>query len=213
MPDPADYRLAFEQALLSQDRLAARRIFAEVVAGGKAVEQVERLIVPTLEQIGLSWEAGQVALSQVYLSGRLCEELMAGLLPTANLGVTQPSRVAIAVLEDYHLLGKRMVYSVLRASGIAVRDYGRVEVASLVSRAIGDGIKVLLISTLMLPSALHVREVRAGLWAAGANVRLIVGGAPFRLDAQLWREVGADAMGRNAGEAVELVTRFAGGGL
>jgi methanogenic corrinoid protein MtbC1 len=65
----------------------------------------------------------------------------------------------------------------------------------------------------MLPSALQVREVRAGLWAAGANVRVIVGGAPFRLDTQLWREVGADAMGRNAAEAIELVRRFTGGGL
>ena len=65
----------------------------------------------------------------------------------------------------------------------------------------------------MLPSALQVREVRAGLWAAGANVRLIVGGAPFRLDAHLWQEVGADAMGRNAAEAVALVSGFAGGEL
>jgi methanogenic corrinoid protein MtbC1 len=213
MPDMADYCQAFEQALLSQDRPTARRIFVELAAGSRAVQQIEELVVPTLEHIGLSWETGQVALSQVYLSGRLCEELMVGLLPTANLGLTRHARVAIAVLEDYHLLGKRMVYSVLRASGISVRDYGRVTAAGVVARATGDGLKVLLISTLMLSSALQVREVRAGLWAAGANVRLIVGGAPFRLDAQLWREVGADAMGRNAAEAVELVTHFGGSGL
>lgn len=213
MLDMAAYRLAFEQALLSLDRMAARRIFAEVVASSGSMAQVEQLVVPTLERIGQNWEAGQVALSQVYLSGRLCEELMVGLLPTANLTLPQSTGVAIAVLEDYHLLGKRMVYSVLRASGIAVRDYGRVTAAGVVARAMTDNIKVLLISTLMLPSALQVREVRAGLWAAGANVRLVVGGAPFRLDPQLWREVGADAMGCNAAEAVDLVTRFIGDGV
>ena len=40
---------------------------------------------------------------------------------------------------------------------------------------------------------------------AGVVVRVIVGGAPFLFDDKLWREVGADAMGRNAAEAVALV--------
>ena len=37
-------------------------------------------------------------------------------------------------------------------------------------------------------------------------MRVIVGGAPFLFDDKLWREVGADAMGRNAAEAVTLVS-------
>jgi len=37
---------------------------------------------------------------------------------------------------------------------------------------------------------------------------LIVGGAPFRFDANLWKEVGADAMGKNASEAINIITHF-----
>jgi methanogenic corrinoid protein MtbC1 len=33
----------------------------------------------------------------------------------------------------------------------------------------------------------------------------VVGGAPFLLDDELWKEVGADAMGRSASEAIEIV--------
>ena len=185
----------------------------DVLAGGITLEQVEHIIASTQERIGQGWEAGQVALSQVYLSGRICEELVDALAPAASQKPPQPPKVAIAVLEDYHLLGKRMVYSVLRASGFTIADYGRVAAVELVRRAISEDIKLLLISTLMLPSALNVRDVRAGLQAAGADIQLVVGGAPFRLDPQLWREVGADAMGRTAADAVALVTRFNGGQL
>ena len=57
----------------------------------------------------------------------------------------------------------------------------------------------------MLPSALKIKELRAKLDVAGLAVKLVVGGAPFRFDPQLWREVGADACGQNALEAIEIV--------
>ena len=201
---------AFEQALLSQDRLAVRQAFKEVAATGVLVQTVEQIVVPALERIGHGWETGQVALSQLYMGVRICEELMVGRLPTAPF--EQPSRpeMAIAVLEDYHLLGKRLVSSALRASGYTLADFGRVSAPELVRRAVDANIKLLLVSTLMLPSALRVRDVRAGLQAAGAKISLAVGGAPFRLDPELWREVGADAMGRNAAEAISLVAQFGG---
>jgi trimethylamine corrinoid protein len=47
-----------------------------------------------------------------------------------------------------------------------------------------------------------VAEVRAAL---PAQVRIVVGGAPFRFDAELWRQVGADAMGRTAADALDIV--------
>jgi len=67
----------------------------------------------------------------------------------------------------------------------------------------------------MYPSALEVKEVRAKLDQAGAAVKILVGGAPFNMDRQLWRAVGADGMGLDAAEAVSLVeqTIKAAGGI
>jgi methanogenic corrinoid protein MtbC1 len=109
------------------------------------------------------------------------------------------------VLEDYHLLGKRLVQSVVRAAGLALLDYGRMEVDGLVSRVQEDRVEILLVSTLMLASALRVRDLRRRLNEAGLKVQLIVGGAPFRFDERLWRDVGADAMARQAAEALEII--------
>ena len=201
----------FEQALLAVDRLGARNILLESQTQGP-MQSVEGLIIPALERIGADWEQGRVALSQVYMSGRICEELIDDILPPGSPTRKSQPRMAIAVLEDYHLLGKRIVYSALRASGFEMLDYGRVGVDELVQRVQNDGVKILLLSTLMLPSALRVRDLRAKLDMNGnGHVKIVVGGAPFRFDEQLWREVGADAMGKSASEAARIITTLTGG--
>jgi methanogenic corrinoid protein MtbC1 len=210
MIEPLAVASEFEQALLSLDRLAARNILLESEDSEPSLQLVEKLVVPALERIGAGWEQGQVALSQVYMSGRICEELVDTLLPPGGLGRKNRPKMAIAVLQDYHLLGKRIVYSVLRASGFELLDYGRVDVDDLVRRVRQDGVEVLLISVLMLPSALRVKDVRARLEAIGSDVKIVVGGAPFRLDDQLWKEVGADAMGREASEALDIIAKMMG---
>ncbi|HIE29714.1 TPA: hypothetical protein EYP66_20790 [Candidatus Poribacteria bacterium] len=120
--------------------------------------------------------------------------------------------MAIAVLEDYHLLGKRLVCTVLRSAGFDLLDYGHgITVDELVKRSIEDGIQILLISTLMLKSALRVKDATVKLHEAGADIKVVVGGAPFLLDHKLWQDVGADAMGRSASEAVEVIKQVMGG--
>jgi len=202
---------AFKEALLTLDRLEARRVTLEAAGSLRPLDIAERLIVPALEEIGAGWQRGEIALSQVYMSGRICEALMDELLPPGDAQRRGQPAMAILTLEDYHLLGKRLVHSVLRAAGFGLKDYGRATVSEAVSRAAEDRIRLLLVSTLMLASALQVRELVRRLASARLEVRLVVGGAPFRLDDELWREVGADALGRSASEAVETVERVLGG--
>jgi monomethylamine corrinoid protein len=61
---------------------------------------------------------------------------------------------------------------------------------------------------LMLRSALRVRELRFAFENAGLSVKLAVGGAPFRLDLNLWKKVGADATSDSAAGAVGIARRF-----
>ena len=195
----------FEQALLAVDQLEAQRLLTEAGATRPPMQLVDQIIAPALESIGEKWERGAAALSQVYMGGRICEALVAKLLPPGSPERLSRPKLAIAVLEDFHFLGKNLVISALRASGFDPLDFGHVDVETLVQRVRTEGIEVLMISTLMLPSALRVKEVRAQLNATGLRVKLVVGGAPFRFDPQLWREVGADACGQNALEAIEIV--------
>lgn len=198
----------FLEALIAIDRVTIDRLlkpFAEQVG---SLVMVEQLVVPALEHIGEQWEQGSLSLAQVYMSGRICEEIVDTILPPSSPERIDQPPMAIAVLDDYHLLGKRMLYAILRASGYELKDYGRVDAPTLVSQVIQDKIAVLLISVLMLPSALRIKEVRRLLDQAGHRPRIVVGGAPFRFDDQLWREVDADAMGSSASDGVKIVARL-----
>jgi len=200
----------FEEALVSLDRLEAMDILLSAGDGWSPIRIVENIVVPALEHIGTGWERGTIALSQVYMSGRICEEIVEEILPEDAPGRKYQPKMAIAVFQDYHLLGKRIVHAALRASGYGLKDYGRVDSEGLVEKSIKDGIEVLLLSTLMLPAALKVKEVRDTLKGQQRNIQIVVGGAPFRLDGQLWKDVGADAMGKTAGDAVDFINRIMG---
>ena len=199
--------LELEAALLSVDRVAVQKLL-DPRGGEIGLDRVEQLIVPALESIGRGREEGKVSLSQVYVSGRLCEEMVDALLEPVVRNPEGPPTVALTVLDDFHLLGLRIVYTALKASGRAPINYGRMALEPLVERVRRDGVGLLLVSTLMLPAALRVKELTARLRAERLETRVAVGGAPFRFDEKLWREVGADAVGLSAADAIQIVNRF-----
>jgi methanogenic corrinoid protein MtbC1 len=204
----------FEKALLALDRVRASELLDTAATESTPLQAIEVLVRPALERIGHIWENDGCALSQIYMSGRICEELVDTLLgPVQEIPLATPGnvRLALTVLEDYHLLGKQIVRTVLRAAGWPVLDYGRQTVDELVAQVQQDGVDILLISTLMLPAALRVRDVVAQLREVSPRTRIVVGGAPFRFDPDLWQEVGADAMGMNAVDVIAIVHRLAGG--
>lgn len=201
----------FVEKLIEIDRLGAEQIFNAAREQRSMFQTVDHLILPALEKIGKDWEEGSLALAQVYMSSRICEELMTLVPfsePAPQTQHTEHARMAIAVLDDYHLLGKIIVSSCLRASGYTFYDYGRVTAQELVKKIQEDAIDIVLISALMLRSALQIKKLKRLLDKAGSSTRIVVGGAPFRFDSLLWQEVGADAVGANATEAVAIITSY-----
>ncbi len=197
----------FYDALVAINRVGAAEIAAEAASDGLGF--IESAVVPALVRIGTDWERGAIALSQVYLGSRIAEQVVDGLLPATATERRRKPMTAIAVLEDYHLLGKRIVYAALRAAGFELLDFGAgLSPEALVRKTVAARIRVLLISTLMLPSALRIRDVRRLLDEEGVQVKIVAGGAPFRFDPKLGRDVGADAVGDSAADAVTIVRRI-----
>jgi len=58
------------------------------------------------------------------MAGSICESIIDDILPPNSPQRKDQPRAAIGVFEDYHMLGKRIVYSFLRASGIELLDLG-----------------------------------------------------------------------------------------
>lgn len=200
-------------SLLSINRVAAKKISDEGADRYTPIKFIEDVVAPSLERIGQGWQEGTYALSQVYMAGRICEDIVDAFLPPGDPNRKDQPRIAICVLKDHHQLGKIIVYSVLRASGFEVMDYGVMDVDDVVERVQKNKIEMLLISVLMLPSALRIKAVKEKLDALNLNVKLVVGGAPFRFDDQLWKSVGAVAVCGAASEAVSTLEKVMGGNI
>lgn len=193
-----------ERALLASDRLLVGRIHGQALEHATPLQCAEHLFGPALNRIGDRWSTGEVSLAQLYLCGRLCESHIDDTLPDAERLRDDAPRLGIATLTDQHVLGKRIVASFLAVAGYPVTDYGAgLSPDTLVARVYQDDLDALLVSVLMLPSALKVEQVTAAL--ADHPVKVFVGGAPFNFDPELWRRVGADGMGGDAADALALV--------
>lgn len=194
------------QSLLDVDRVGFRDTLAELLKSITPLEIVENHITPILQQIGSGWGHGQYALSQMYMAGKLCEEVIPALLEEHGSTPKNKVPLAITILQDHHVLGKKIVFCALKSSGYNLIDYGSIQTpGELAEKAMTDKVGILFISTLMLPSALLVKETTRILKEKGAAIKVVVGGAPFNFDLELWKEVGADAMRTTATEAIPLV--------
>jgi methanogenic corrinoid protein MtbC1 len=195
-------------ALLASERLKAEGILNEMKDQVTPNEIVEQIVTPILEIIGQMWNKGDASLSQIYMSSRICEDFLDTIMPTESpLRKYQP-KLAIATLDDYHTLGKMIVYATVRANGYAIVDYGTLNAKALSERVKMDGVEVLLVSTMMLRSALRVRDLRDFIDDDDKAPFLVVGGAPFVYDTSLWREVGADAGGLNSSDAINIINDY-----
>ena len=204
------YSDALERALLSLDKETASDTIREAISGGSAIEIASEIITFTLQNIGDEWEKGNLSLSQVYMSGLICEEVIDQLLPPADFARKKQPKMAIGVFEDHHLLGKRIIYSTLRASGYDLLDLGSgLSIEKLVELVKKEKIKILLLSVLMLPSALRIKKLKEEL--KESDIKIIVGGAPFRFDEKLYQEVEADYFGKDSSDALQIVNNLMGG--
>lgn len=118
-------------ALITMDRLTIREIITP--SGGRFGKDriIDAIIVPALEEIGRRWEDGTLAISQVYMAGVLIEEAITTLFPEIESENKNKASIATVVLEDYHMLGERMVTANLIGAGYAPIRYGRKNVSEL----------------------------------------------------------------------------------
>ena len=120
-------------ALLSlRQDVVANLIRHGLDSGLSSSQLMDGCISPVLHDFGKRWDAGEVALSQVYMASRILDDV---LLKAFAVPVSNPqysAKIGVALLEDFHLLGKRMVVSALRSAGVPLIDLGRVTVGDVV---------------------------------------------------------------------------------
>jgi trimethylamine corrinoid protein len=208
---------AYYNALFDTDRIRALAVIDEALAAGMAPERIIfEVVVPTMElMIGGMTDNQIITLSQHFLASQIAEEVTDLLIPRFTQAPEMQGLVVIGTSHgDFHGLGKKIVSGCLRARMFQVIDLGiNVPPERFVAAALESGAKVIGISSMMVHTAIGERgpkRVRALLREQGLEqrIKLIVGGAPYRYNDELFREVGADGWADSAAEAPALIARL-----
>jgi trimethylamine corrinoid protein len=193
-------RRAFDRAIFETDKTAARDAIASALEEGAAPESlVFEVVIPSL-RVACDLESTCSSLAQHFMASVIACEATEDLVQRFASPPETVGRVVIGTARgDFHGLGARIVAGCLRASMIEVTDLGRdVEARRFVDESLAHDADVICISSMMLHTALGENgpsAVRRLLRDAGLERRLkvVVGGAPYNHDPDLWRRVGADA--------------------
>lgn len=214
MSEIKNYIKDFEKALLQINRIRIEEIINQVKEQFQPIQIMDDLISPALQNIGKKWEKGTVALAQIYMAARICEDILDKLTSFEEIKKKDHPKIAIANFEDHHMLGKKIVKMFLQNSGYDIIDYGAgITSEDLLKKVKDDTIELLFLSTLMLHSALRIKNFVDKVKEAKLNTKIIVGGAPFSFDTELWKAVGADAYGQNPSDVLHYVSEYMGGEL
>ena len=194
------------------DVLAAVRAAKEA---GTAPADIIAALQAGMKTIGDKYESEEFFLSELIMSAeifkRALEEL--GLDKSAADTGRRGTVVLGTVHTDIHDIGKNIVASVLSANGFKVVDLGvDVPVQQFVDAARDNDARVVGLSCLLTTAFPAMQETIAAFAAAGLRdtVTIMIGGGPVSAD--LAQQLGADAAGASAQDAVILAGRAVEGG-
>ncbi len=200
------------KAIVEGDEETAQAKCEEALtAGTPALDVLNQAIVPGIEEAGRLWTNNKYFLPDVILSAGAFKAALGVVQP--KLGATSErsrGRVVLGVVAgDMHDLGKTLVTAMLTGGGFEVVDLGvDVPVQTFVDKAVELKPDILGLGAYMSTTMLEMKEVIAGLKAAGLRdkVKVLVGGVPTTQE--FADEAGADAWGRDAMDAVAKARRL-----
>ena len=189
------------ESLMDCDQFRAEKIIDDSKKHLGTDKTFNDIIPAALLDLGEKWSKGEAALTQVYAASKIIEAAM-DKLPIQQVPCSIKCKVVVGAL-DYHALGKNIIARFLRAGGVEVIDLGiSVTPERLAQTAIENGADALLVSALMVHACFDIERIREMFDNKNVKIPIMVGGAPFNFDKELWSKVGANAMGNNTCDVI-----------
>lgn len=187
--------------LLLVDRVGIEQILKKAMTE-RGIEEVGETLMKAMIKLGEGWEDGEVSLAQMYMGGVICEEILSSIIPETDKIDNNLPIVGSAVFLDHHGLGMKIVSGLVRTHRYPLVNIGiGVNTDKIITEIHKNKIQILLVSVLMYPSALALKELSEKIDTECPDVFIVAGGAPFRLDRELYKKVGVH---RSAGNASEI---------
>ena len=179
------------------------------------LEAIDKGYIVGIQKVGELFEKGDFFLPELVMGAEAMQAALAVLEPELKKRQEVRERLGTAVAGtvegDIHEIGKRLVCTMLVASGFDVLDLGPdVATQTFIEKVRELRPDLLLLSALMTTTMPEQRSVIEALKGAGLRerVKVMVGGAAVSLS---WaEEIDADGYAENAIEAVEVAKGLVG---
>jgi corrinoid protein of di/trimethylamine methyltransferase len=179
------------------------------------LEGVERGLVPGIRHVGDDFGAGIIFLPELIMAAKAMKAGVAILdeeIKASGAARVSSGKVVIGTVKgDIHDIGKSLVGAMLQANGYDVIDLGvDVDHDTFIEAVTTNGADVLGMSSLLTLPALEMGKVVERIDRAGMRdrVKIVVGGCP--ITQQFADQIGADAVGFDAQDAVAKVDALLG---
>lgn len=205
----------YNEAVFDTDRDKALEIIHAAVASGISPEDIVfQVVIPAMElMIKSISEDFDANLAQHFMASQIASQVTEEMVALFQQSPETIGRVVIGTSHgDMHTLGKRIVTGCLRSLMIEVIDLGvNVSAERFVEAALEHNASVIAISSMMVHTArseygcLAVRQLLKEKQLE-SRIKIIVGGAPYTWDTELYQIVQADAWasdGISAGKVIK----------
>lgn len=181
----------------------------EMLKSHKPLDIIENNIVPALDTVGKSYEAGKLFLPQLIKSAEAAksafEVLSLNMEKSGDNGKAKGPVILATVYGDVHDIGKNIVRTIFENYNFDVIDLGKdVPPEKIVEAVMSRGVHVVGLSALMTTTVASMKETITKLKEACPDVKVIAGGAV--LTPELAGYAGADYYARDAMEGVRILT-------
>lgn len=151
----------------------------ELLLEKEAMDIVNEVIIPALDEVGDGFGAGKVFLPQLLTSAETVKNAFEAIKSTMSGAEVKKGKVLVAtVLGDVHDIGKNILKLLLENYGYEVIDMGKdVPPEDIVKRTLDKDIKLVGLSALMTTTVVNMDSTIKALKTAGFKGRVMVGGA------------------------------------
>jgi len=198
-----------------EEEECVRLVRAGLESGADPLEAIERGLAKGIAKVGEDFGAGVLFLPELAMAAGVMKAgtaiLDERILASGEKRMSAGKVVIGTVKGDIHDIGKSIVAAVLQANGYDVVDIGiNVDVEEFIQAVRDNSPDVLGLSTLLTLPLMQMDTVIKKLGEAGLRdeVKVIVGGCP--VTQKFAEEIGADAVGFDAQDAVVKVDGLMG---
>lgn len=206
-----DLLMRLKNALISQDSRLALELTKQLLGNGEDPVKIADLIAEGLKEVGDLFEAQELFLPEVMRAANAAKVALNLVIPAIKSqgGTTRAGkgRVAIGSLGP-HDIGKTLVAAMLVSDGFDVLDLGTLLTPDRVM-GVANSVQIVGLSVLLTSDIRKAAEIIKKVKTDNSSIKFMVGGAA--MSQKIAIDIGADAYGRDAKEAVRIAREMLGG--